>query len=68
MSETQNQPWKLCWPPTAMACTAPVTANAVCAGKGAQPHETSFADGTNVMRLDNIDDFMIELDARREMK
>jgi hypothetical protein len=68
MPEKMNQPWKAFWPPLATTCTASASANVVCCGKGAQPHETSFADGTNVMRLDNIEDFIAEIDAKKRTK
>jgi len=67
MDGNKSQPWKPFWPPlraTGLSCCA----SAVCANKGAQPYETSFADGTKVMRLDNFEDFVAELNAKKEVK
>lgn len=61
--QNQSQPWKAIWPPAATAVTNP-NLNVVCASKGAQPHETKYADGTNVVHPDNLQSFRAELQVR----
>ena len=66
MSEPMKQPWKNFWPskglptidPVAIGFTFPGAAGG---GRGASPHEMNSADGTKVMRLDNLESFITSL-------
>jgi len=64
MSQPQqsSQPWKDNWPPPLAAGVKNL--NTFCtsiANKGAQPHETNYADGTNIIRPDNFQLFIADM-------
>lgn len=56
-----SQPWKPFWPPAPAGIFVNPNLNVVCSSKGALPHDTKFADGTNVMRLDDMKSFLVEV-------
>jgi hypothetical protein len=56
-----SQPWKAFWPPAPANLFVNPNLNVVCASKGALPHDTKFADGANVVRLDDIKSFLSEV-------
>jgi len=61
MESDKTQPWKGKWPNNISPETKLDPASFPCAtgpGKGAQPNEANSADGTKVMRLDNIPQFL----------
>lgn len=55
-----DQPWKKFWPMAPAEIFVNPNLNVVCASKGALPHDAKFADGTSVMRLDDMDSFLVE--------
>lgn len=57
-----DQPWKSFWPPAPVNVFVNPNLNVVCASKGALPHDTKFADGTRVMRLDDVNSFLAEVE------
>lgn len=65
-STTRIQPWKGKWPNNISAVEKMDPSVFPCAagpGKGAQPNEAHSADGTKVMRLDKITQFLEDLKA-----
>ena len=56
-----SQPWKTFWPPAANDVFVNPNLNVVVASKGALPHDSKFADGTQVMRLDDVNSFVMEV-------
>ena len=60
-SGNTSQPWKAFWPPTPANVFVNPNLNVVCSSKGALPHDAKFADGTNVMRLDSIQNFLVDV-------
>jgi len=63
-----SQPWKAFWPPAPAGLFINPNLNVVCAAKGALPHDTKFADGTKVMRLDDMKSFLDEVVERSVKK
>jgi hypothetical protein len=64
MAPQKIQPWKGKWPQNISTIT-PVDPTAfpfaTGPGKGAQPNEAHSADGTKVMRIDEVDKFVKQL-------
>jgi hypothetical protein len=56
-----SQPWKAFWPPATADTFISPNLNVVTTSKGALPHDTKFADGTKVMRLDDMKNFLDEV-------
>lgn len=64
MESQKIQPWKGKWPQNISSTTFsdPMAFPfATGPGKGAQPNEANCADGTKVMRIDNIDKFVEQI-------
>jgi len=60
--QESNQPWKANWPaPLAAAARNLDTFCTAIANKGAQPHESKCADGTNIVRADDFQLFLADL-------
>ncbi|KAL8637914.1 MAG: hypothetical protein Q9226_009061, partial [Calogaya cf. arnoldii] len=63
---TMSQPWNAFWPPAPANLFVNANLNVVCASKGALPHDTKFADGTKVMRLDEMKTFLAEVTEKKK--
>lgn len=62
---SQTQPWKANWPNNVSdesKYDPSRFAKSLGGGKGAQPLQNASADGTRVMRLDKIEDFIESLE------
>jgi len=56
-----SQPWKAFWPVAPENTFINPNLSVVVGAKGALPHNDKFADGTRVMRLDNMKSFAAEV-------
>lgn len=56
-----SQPWKAFWPPAPENIFMNLNLKPAVKSKGALPHDDKFADGSRVMRLDNMQSFVAEV-------